>query len=104
MTPAQRERAFTIRLRYAIHTKGVTNQYLAKHLGVSSSTVGDWVNHGAMPGGKALLTLPNLLNVSADWLLGTRKGKSLPSPTYADGARHALVEVETLVRELKKRW
>jgi transcriptional regulator with XRE-family HTH domain len=71
---------FTERLRTAVRRAGLTQSDLADRLEISQSTVSDWFNVGAMPGGEILLLLPEVLDVNGHWLLtgegrpGTRTG------------------------------
>ena len=64
-----REEAFRRRLREAVSARGLSQAELARRLEVRRATVGEWLNHGRLPGGATMLQLPELLEVRADWLL-----------------------------------
>jgi transcriptional regulator with XRE-family HTH domain len=61
---------FGQRLKIAIQKQGISQQELAKAIGVSEKSVSLYINNKSMP---ALITLEKIaktLNASADWLLG----------------------------------
>lgn len=60
---------FRKRLREAVELRGLSQAELARRLAVRRATVGEWLNHGRLPGGAIMLALPPLLGVRADWLL-----------------------------------
>lgn len=94
------------RLRTAVRDSGLQRVEIAKALGLSSSTVGNWLNHSALPKADVLIGLPYVLGVSADWLLSGRGEpmplkKSRPTKAVADGALVALDAVQAEVSRLR---
>lgn len=66
---ARLRREFGRRLNEAVALRGLSQAELARRLSVRRATVGEWLNHGRVPSGAIMLKLPDLLGVSADWLL-----------------------------------
>ncbi len=72
---AEKERSmegqlFAKRFEKVLDEKGVSQRELANYLGVSNSTVSQWISRGIVPSGGHLIKICNKLNVSADYMLG----------------------------------
>lgn len=84
---------FPSQLRELRKEKGVSQDTLAKELGVSKSTVGLWENGDTLPDAKSLYELSVYFGISADWLLGRPGGvKSLNADVAAVGKYTGLSE------------
>ena len=64
-------------LKHLRKQKNVTQLQLAEAIGVSAGNVGDWENGKSHPNYKALISLSNFFNVSADYLLEQEQKISL---------------------------
>lgn len=49
--------------------KGITQQALAKELGINTSTVAKWETHASTPRAKVLIQLAEIFNCTVDELL-----------------------------------
>lgn len=74
------EPTFGERLRIARERAGYGQEQLGELIGAGRNAVGAWESgEGRLPSGKFLLKLPEVLNVSADWLLlGRPAGQTTP--------------------------
>lgn len=89
------------RLRLARNRAGLSQEALADAVGLGEvgsgrSTVSNWENDKTIPEGRYLLRLPDLLGVSADWLLlgrTERGGAPIPSREVAEELRAWLDQV-----------
>ncbi|KKM26353.1 hypothetical protein LCGC14_1585660 [marine sediment metagenome] len=63
---------FPDRLEIAMRRAGLSQAALATILGVSSSTISDWVSARYYPRAEILMVLPDVLAVSGHWLLTGR--------------------------------
>jgi transcriptional regulator with XRE-family HTH domain len=84
------------RLAGAREAAGLTQEALARRLGVKLKTVRAWENDLSEPRANRVNMLCGILNVSLVWLL-TGEGQGLPAPEGEDGA--LLEEVGALRRE-----
>lgn len=57
------------RVRNAIWDKKITRVEVAKHLGVSATTIGNWCNGKLIPNHAKSLDLSEFLNVTPEWLI-----------------------------------
>lgn len=57
------------RIRYLRTERGLSMAALGKYIDASSSNISDWENDKTSPSSKALLSLSQYFNVSADWIL-----------------------------------
>jgi transcriptional regulator with XRE-family HTH domain len=57
------------RIRQALKTAGITQRELARQVGVSEKSVGNWVADRDPPKGTHLAAMSSLLGVKASWLL-----------------------------------
>lgn len=57
--------------------KGISQEKLAKQIGVSRSTIAMWETEGSQPDNDKLIALANYLETSTDYLLG-REEKAAP--------------------------
>ena len=64
---------FSIRLKEARIKNGYTQEMLANKIGYNKSAICDWETRGKEPNFDVLLKLLEILNVSADYLLGVDK-------------------------------
>jgi transcriptional regulator with XRE-family HTH domain len=103
-------RAFVARLQEAKLESGLNQTEMAERVGVSQSTVSDWLNPEklAMPGGNVLMRLVRVLDVSADWLLygtGSRRGGPAPAgEAYHGGGLAAISEMRGALDDLESYW
>ena len=91
---------FGDRLAGARETAGLSQEDLAKRLGVRLTTVQNWEDDVVEPRGNRLQMLAGMLNVSLAWLL-TAEGDGLDAPDAAPvqlgaEAEAALVELQRL--------
>jgi phage repressor protein C with HTH and peptisase S24 domain len=61
--------SFSQRLALKIKEHRFNNATLAKEIGVSRPSIGNWLNEASAPEGKHLFALSKALNVSVNWLL-----------------------------------
>lgn len=64
---------FGKRLREVRKSKKLTQKELADILGIKRNTYSDWENGKTEPSFEILVKLPDLLEVSLDWLFGRDK-------------------------------
>ncbi len=94
---------FGDRLAAAREASGMSQQDLARRLGVKLKTLQSWEDDLAEPRANRLSTSAGLLNVSMVWLM-TGAGEGLPSPDEApvpadlDGL---LLEIRTMQTQMK---
>lgn len=110
----QQDKGFARRVQQALSASNLGQNELARQLGVSQSTVSDWMRKGARPHSDVLSRLPAILGVSADWLLSGRGPKTAPAlaltpdARYLAGARAAIdelkMEIDRLFAEIAHRW
>lgn len=67
---------FGDRLRNLRVRDGITQEYLAKKLGVTKSTVSAYETGTKFPSHKVLINIIKIFNVSSDYLLGIESNKS----------------------------
>ena len=103
------QEAFLRRLRLAMSRADITQAQLARRLGLSKSSVSDWFNHGSMPSGEAILALPDVLDVSAAYLV-TGDGEPVRDAggpvghARAATAAMALTEALEVLTALRDSW
>lgn len=98
--------AFRARFNAAFARLGVSQNELARMLGTGQANIFQWLNGHGMPQGKHMMRLPEVLGVSAAWLL---EGLGQPYRTdplapqkdqvFFGGAKSALAELEREVGE-----
>lgn len=100
---------FIRRVRLAMDQSGISQNELARRTGQSSQGVSDWFAKGALPGGEALIRLPDALGVSGHWLI-TGEGSMVPAGdggmerAFGMGALAALADVRAAVEDVSGRW
>jgi transcriptional regulator with XRE-family HTH domain len=98
----ERRQGFRRRLIEAMRRKGLNQAELARRLRerglkARTSTVNEWVRQGALPGGAHLMVLPEILDVTLDWLL-------LESTPSGGEASAVVAEVVEFAESLKARY
>ena len=91
------------RITGAREAAGLTQEQLARRLGVRASTVRAWEEDRSEPRANSLSTLAGVLNVSIMWLLvGEGEGASDPGneTSLSDNAGGILTELRILKEEL----
>lgn len=68
------------RIREGRRRLNVTQSGLAKMVGVSSGTIGQWENNQTRPGGKNLLSLSDVLSTDPECLLGIKSDERAHTP------------------------
>jgi transcriptional regulator with XRE-family HTH domain len=63
---------FSERLKDCLIEKGYKQKALAKGIGVSESTVSDWLNKKKQPTADNIVAVAKFLSVSCDYLLGLK--------------------------------
>ena len=61
---------FSIRLKECLDEKGISQDKFAKEIGVSKSTVSDWINKKKQPTADNIILVANYFSVTSDFLLG----------------------------------
>lgn len=61
---------FGNRLKELLKERGISQETLAKNIGVSQRAVSKWINHQAEPTLNAIVNCAKYFGVSADYLLG----------------------------------
>lgn len=69
-------------------SKKITQEDLAKLVGVERSTVGKWESKNIIPSADMLIDLSQLFNVSVDYLLGRTDDKNLTYDKYTEQAKY----------------
>jgi transcriptional regulator with XRE-family HTH domain len=87
---------FADRLRSLRDDRGLNNLDLAKAVGLSHVSIGNFLN-GQLPKSEHLLALADLFGVTTDWLLG-RDGSTQPKMS-----EHFLTDVLSEMEALKER-
>ena len=87
------------RIRAARKSAGFTQEALAEAVGVSRTAVAKWENGECLPDIENLITLTEVLSVSADYLLDVRSDGKKTLPVMTDAAASAL---EKFICEIKK--
>jgi transcriptional regulator with XRE-family HTH domain len=64
------ERTFVARLRRALQVRGMNLSELARRLGVSPSSVTNWISRGSSPLIGTAADVADVLDVNLDWLAG----------------------------------
>ena len=88
---------FGDRLAAARENSNLSQNDLAKRLGVKSSTIKSWENDNSEPRANRLSMLAGLLNVSITWLISA-EGSGVEAPSKLDRSADSLQEV---VKELR---
>lgn len=63
---------FGNRLKELLMEKGISQETLAKNIGVSQRAVSKWVNHQAEPTESSIVKCAAYFEVSADFILGIK--------------------------------
>lgn len=90
---------FGDRMTAAREAAGMTQDSLAKRLGVKKSTLRNWENDLAEPRANRLSMLAGMLNVSMMWLING-EGEGIESPD-AEPVPSDLTEIVLEIREMK---
>ncbi|MBD5632208.1 MAG: helix-turn-helix transcriptional regulator [Clostridia bacterium] len=61
---------FGNRLKDLLKDKNISQETLAKHIGVSQRAVSKWINHQSEPTESAIVNCAKFFEVSADFILG----------------------------------
>ena len=96
---------FGDRVAAARDTAGMTQQQLAKRLGVKAATLKAWEDDISEPRANRLSMLAGLLNVSITWLInGEGEGVDSPEivPEMSQEMSDLLLEIRTLKSTLKE--
>ena len=88
---------FGDRLAAARENSNLSQNDLAKRLGVKKSTIKSWENDNSEPRANRLSMLAGLLNVSITWLISA-EGSGVEAPSKLDRSADSLQEV---VKELR---
>ena len=66
-------------------SRGLSQNALAKRVGISQGTVSAWFLKGSIPSGRIALDLARALNVRADWLInGNGDREAIPDTTISE--------------------
>lgn len=99
----ERERRGLIkRIREMMLVRDMSQNALARRLGVSPATVSEWFNKGAWPSGQIVMQLPRALHCSERWLL-TGRGSAEPNEA-AEASPQAYVRGGEGVLALLEHW
>lgn len=82
---------FGDRLVAAREKANLSQQDLAKRLGVKNSTIKSWENDNSEPRANRLSMLAGLLNVSITWLISA-EGSGVEAPEKSDGMSNDLLD------------
>ena len=82
---------FGDRLVAAREKANLSQQDLAKHLGVKNSTIKSWENDNSEPRANRLSMLAGLLNVSITWLISA-EGSGVEAPEKSDEMSNDLLD------------
>jgi len=102
-------RRIELAMAQADNGRGITKVELAKRTQQSNQGVYDWFNKGNMPGGDALIRLPDALGVSAHWLI-TGEGPMTPERgggmerAFGMGGIAAIDEMQHALSKVRERW
>ena len=88
---------FGDRLAAARENSNLSQNDLAKRLGVKNSTIKSWENDNSKPRANRLSMLAGLLNVSITWLISA-EGSGVEAPSKLDRSADSLQEI---VKELR---
>lgn len=95
---------FGDRLAGAREQAGMTQETLAKRLGVRVTTVRKWEDDHAEPRANRLSMLAGLLNVSIMWLInGEGEGLEMPEADTGSDVAGTLAEIRVLSAEMHKK-
>jgi len=95
---------FGDRLSAAREQAGMTQEALAKRLGVRVTTVRKWEDDHAEPRANRLSMLAGLLNVSMMWLInGEGEGLDMPEADTSADVTSVLAEMRLLSAEMHKK-
>lgn len=64
---------FGNRLKELLKERGISQETLAKNIGVSQRAVSKWVNHQAEPTESSIVKCAKYFKVSADFILGLKE-------------------------------
>ncbi len=91
---------FGDRLAAARENSNLSQNDLAKRLGVKNSTIKSWENDNSEPRANRLSMLAGLLNVSITWLISA-EGSEVEAPSKEDRSEDSLQEVLKELRVLR---
>lgn len=94
---------FGDRLAAARDAAGMTQETLAKRIGVKLKTIQAWEDDMSEPRANRLSTLAGLLNISIVWLL-TGEGEGLPDPSEQEALSPDVNAVLTEIRALRGKF
>lgn len=88
------------RIKMLRENRGLTQTELAKHLGITRSSVNAWELGISVPSTQYIVELAHLFKVSTDYLLGEEKTAAI----YVTGLTEADIQmVESLVNHLRNK-
>ena len=88
------------RIKMLRENRGLTQTELAKHLGITRSSVNAWELGISVPSTQYIVELAHLFKVSTDYLLGVEKTAAI----YMTGLTEADIQmVESLVNHLRNK-
>lgn len=88
------------RIKMLRENRGLTQTELAKHLGITRSSVNAWELGISVPSTQYIVELAHLFKVSTDYLLGVEKTAAI----YVAGLTEADIQmVESLVNHLRNK-
>lgn len=103
-----RRRDFVRRLRDEIRNSGLPQNEIARRIGHSGQMLSDVLTKGQLPGGEAMMRLPDVLGVSADWLLMGKGSRvpvdARPDVAFLNGGQTALLQLRLILEDLLKKW
>ncbi len=91
---------FGDRLSAARETAGLSQEYLAKRLGIKIKTLRSWENDVSEPRANKLQMVAGMLNVSMMWLLNG-EGEGLDAPDTEVELTPAVIDLLTELRDLR---
>ena len=93
---------FSERLKEARTKKGLSQYYVSQELGIPRTTYANWEQGKAEPGIDMMRRLAEILEVSADYLLGLTDDPSPKSGKLPDYLKEKLEECEKLKQKFEK--
>ena len=90
------------RIRFLRENNGMTQTALAKHLGVTRSSVNAWELGISVPSTPYLVELAALFHVSTDYLLGVEKSATLDLSGLSEEDIRLVCQVADHLRRMRK--
>jgi transcriptional regulator with XRE-family HTH domain len=100
---------FIRRLRLAMDQAGISQNELARRTNQSSQAVSDQLTKSSLPGGEAMIRLPEALGISGHWLLCGAGSMAPPDDGRMDraftmGGQAALADAREMLTGLERSW